>query len=367
MSLKPLFHPRGVAIVGASADLTRIGGHPLKALRKAGFEGGIYPVNPKYEAIEGLRCYPSVAAIGQPVDLAVIAVPAAGVAAAIRDCARAGVAGAVILTAGFREIATDEGRRLEAELKQIAAKTGVRLVGPNCQGLLSIDARVWAVFGSVSEETELRPGRVSCAFQSGGFGFAVVNLAEAQGVGFRYCVSTGNETDLTTPELLDAFLDDPGTAAAFAYLEGTPDARRLLDVGAKSLATGKPVMIWKGAQSEVGERAAASHTANLTGSYDLYRAAFRQSGLIEVDDVEPIVDLAKAVGQGRLPAGNAVGVLSISGGSGIVLADRAVRDGEPVGVNWWFAKLQRGEGLRQVQAGFLASDEFFACHDEDVL
>jgi acetate---CoA ligase (ADP-forming) len=186
---------------------------------------------------------------------------------------------------------------------------------------------VWAAFGSVADETDFRPGSVSCAFQSGGFGYAVVNLAEAQGLGFRYCVSSGNETDVDTPELLSAFLDDPGTSAIFTYLEGTPDARRLLDVGRKSLETGKPVMIWKAATTEAGIKAAASHTANMTGRYDLYRAALRQAGLIEVDDVEPIVDIAKLFAQGRLPKGNAVGVLSISGGSGIVYADAAVRGG----------------------------------------
>ena len=203
----------------------------------------------------------------------------------------------------------------------------MRIVGPNCQGMLSIQSRVWAAFGSVADETEFRPGSVSCAFQSGGFGYAVVNLAEAQGIGFRVCVSSGNETDIDMPELLSAFLDDAGTSAVFAYMEGTPDARRLLDVGRKSLEMGKPVMIWKAGTTDAGVKAAASHTANMTGSYDLYRAALRQSGLIEVDDVEPIVDIAKLFAQGRLPKGNSVGVLSISGGSGVVYADAAVRGG----------------------------------------
>jgi acetyltransferase len=193
--------------------------------------------------------------------------------------------------------------------------------------MLSLQARVWAAFGSVADETDFRPGNVSCAFQSGGFGYAIVNLAEAQGLGFRYCVSSGNETDIDTPELLAAFLDDPGTSAIFTYLEGTPDARRLLDVGRKSLLSDKPVMIWKAATTEAGIKAAASHTANMTGSYDLYRAALRQAGLIEVDDVEPIVDIAKLFAQGRRPKGQSVGVLSISGGSGIVYADAAVRGG----------------------------------------
>jgi acetyltransferase len=158
---------------------------------------------------------------------------------------------------------------VEAELRRAVAESGVRVIGPNCQGAISVPAKMWAVFGSVSEETELKEGSVSCAFQSGGFGYAIVNLAEAQGVGFRYAVSTGNETDVTMPELLSAFLDDAGTRLAFAYMEGTPAGRQLLEVGRKSLEAGKPVLIWKGATSESGTRAAASHTANMTGTYDL--------------------------------------------------------------------------------------------------
>ena len=326
MSFERLFHPKAIAIIGASSDLTRIGGHPIKALKNAGYKGGLYLVNPRYPEIHGLKCYPDAMAIGQPCDLAIVAVPAPGVAQAIRDCGKAGIPFAVVLTAGFRETGAD-GRKLEAELKRAVDESGVRIVGPNCQGMLSIQSRVWAAFGSVADETDFRPGSVSCAFQSGGFGYAVVNLAEAQGIGFRICVSSGNETDIDMPELLSAFLDDAGTSAVFAYMEGTPNARRLLDVGRKSLECGKPVMIWKAATTDAGIKAAASHTANMTGSYDLYRAALRQSGLIEVDDVEPIVDIAKLFAQGRLPKGNSVGVLSISGGSGIVYADAAVRGG----------------------------------------
>lgn len=321
-----MFHPRGIAIIGASADPTRIGGHPLRALQKAGYKGGIFPVNPRYPEIAGLVCYPTCTAIKAPCDVAIIAVPAPLVAQAIRDCGEAGVGFAIVLTAGFRETGA-EGAKLEAEIKAVASKSEVRLIGPNCQGLLSLQERMWAVFGSVAEETDLQPGGVSCAFQSGGFGYAIVNLAELQGVGFRYCVSTGNETDITMPELLSAFLDDPGTHMVFGVMEGTPDARGLIALGRKALSLGKPVLIWKSATSDIGAKAAQSHTANMTGRTDLYRAAFRQAGLIEAGDVEPIVDVAKLVAHGRLPKGRNVGVLSISGGSGIVFADRAVQGG----------------------------------------
>ena len=321
-----LFRPKAIAVIGASGDLTRISGQPIAALERAGFAGPVHLVNPRYKELHGRRCYPTAASIGEPVDLAVIAVPAPGVPAAVRDCGAARIPFAIILTAGFRE-AGDEGKKLEAELALACRETGVRAIGPNCQGALSTDSRMWCVFGSIAEETGLTPGPVSCAFQSGGFGYAVVNLAEAQGIGFRTVVSTGNETDITMPELLSAFLDDPGTHLAFGYMEGTPNARALLDLGQKSLELAKPVLIWKGAQTDIGTKAAASHTANMTGNYDLFRAAFRQSGLIETQDVEEIVDFAKVAAARRWPKGRTVGVLSISGGSGVVFADRAAKEG----------------------------------------
>ena len=325
-SFDRLFSPNAIAIIGASQDLTRISGQPIQALRNSGYKGAVYLVNPRYKELHGAACYASAKAIGKPCDLALIAVPAPGVADAVRDCGAAKIPFAIILTAGFRE-AGDEGRTLEAELAKACKETGVRAIGPNCQGALSTASRMWCVFGSIAEETALTPGPVSCAFQSGGFGYAVVNLAEAQGIGFRTVVSTGNETDVTMPELLSAFLDDPGTQLAFGYMEGTPNARALLDLGRKSLEMGKPVLIWKGAQTETGTKAAASHTANMTGNYDLFQAAFRQSGLIETQDVEEIVDFAKVAAPRRWPKGRAIGVLSISGGSGVVFADRAVKEG----------------------------------------
>jgi acetate---CoA ligase (ADP-forming) len=321
-----LFAPRAIAVIGASGDARRIGGHSIKALQAAGYAGGLYPINPKYPTLAGLPCYPTVDAAPKPVDLAIIAVPAHGVPEAIRAAGRAGIKFAVVLTAGFRETGP-AGVTLEAEVAAAVRASGVRIVGPNCQGMISVPSRVWAVFGSIAEMTDLRAGAVSCSFQSGGFGYAIVNLAEQQGVGFRHCVSTGNETDITTPELLGAFLEDPGTKLAVALMEGSPDARRLLDVGRRSLELSKPVLIWKSANTPAGAKAAASHTASMTGEADIWRAAFRQSGLIEVDDVEPIVDIAKLVAQGRFPKGNRIGVLSISGGSGIVYADRCTREG----------------------------------------
>ncbi len=321
-ALEQLFNPRGIAIVGASANLNRIGGQPIKALTEAGYTGRIYPVNPKYAEVGGMRCYGSIADIDGVCDLALIALPAGTVAAAVEACGAKGIPFAIILSSGFKEIG-DKGRALETALKDVARKSGVRLIGPNCQGVLSIPNRLFATFGAIAQETALRAGAVSMAFQSGGFGFGVMLLCEEMGIGFRHCVSVGNEIDITTPELLDAFLDDPQTKVACAYVEGVSDGRALMAVGRKSMAVGKPVLIWKAGKSEVGRRAAGSHTANITGSTDIFRAAARQSGIIEVSSVEDMVDLFRVFTNCRTPRGNRAGVLGISGGSGIVFADTA--------------------------------------------
>jgi acyl-CoA synthetase (NDP forming) len=325
-NLQRLFHPRGVAVIGASTNPVRIGGAPVMALSQYGFKGRIYPVNPKYADIDGLRCYDDVSEIEGPCDLAVLAVPAKATAAALRACGEKGIPFAVVLSGGYRETGAD-GAALEADLKSALAEGGLRMVGPNCQGVINLHDRMYATFGAIANEPDMRTGPVSMVFQSGGFGFTITLLCEENGIGFRYLVSSGNETDLTTPEIIDAYLDDPQTKIAFALIEGVADGRALQDAGRKGVALGKPVIVWKIGNSETGARAAASHTANMTGSYDIYRAAFRQAGILEVQDVEQLRDLFAVFGAGRLPEGDGVAVISITGGSGIAFADRAAVGG----------------------------------------
>ena len=326
MSLLSLFEPRGIAIVGASSDPNRIGGHPVRALKASGFKGGIYPVNPNRPDVQGLRAYPSIVSIDGPCDMAVIVVPAEEVPASIEACAQKGIRYAVVLTSGFGE-AGEAGRARERALARQARSLGIRMLGPNCQGVISVPSRVFAVFGSISEEVDIEAGSLSAVFQSGGFGFAAMNLAEQQGAGLRHMASTGNGADVGILELLNAYLDDAGTHAAFGYLEGMGEGRGLVELGARSLRERKPVLVWKAARSEVGSRAARSHTGNLAGSYDIFRRVALEAGLIEVGDVEEIADIAKLAATRRLPGGRGAGVLSVSGGSGIVFADAAVANG----------------------------------------
>jgi acetyltransferase len=321
-----LFQPRGIAVIGASADLTRIGGQPIKALQAAGYAGRIYPVNPKYDAIAGIPCVADIANIDGPCDVAIIAVRADMAADAIMKCGAKGIRFAIVLSGGFREIG-DNGKAMENALVDAGRKAGVRIIGPNCQGMLALHDRVFAVFGSIAGEIGLRAGNVSLCFQSGGVGFAIATLCDSLGIGIRHCVSTGNEADVKAPELIEALLDDPKTSMVGSYIEGVADGRALMAAGEKAIRLGKPLLLWKGGKSETGARAAASHTAQLTGSYDIFRAACRQAGIIEVEDSEEMADLMRAFSPGRLPEGQAVGVIGISGGMGIVFADAAIAHG----------------------------------------
>ncbi|OJW65673.1 MAG: hypothetical protein BGO65_13335 [Afipia sp. 64-13] len=321
-----LFQPRGIAVIGASADLTRIGGQPIQALLAAGYAGRVYPVNPKYEAIAGIPCVADIANIDGPCDLAIVAVRADLAADAIIKCGAKGIKFAIVLSGGFREIGGN-GKALEETLIAAGRKAGVRIIGPNCQGMLAVHDRVFAVFGSIAGEIGLRAGNVSLCFQSGGVGFAIATLCDSLGIGIRHCVSTGNEADVKAPELIEALLEDPKTAMVGTYLEGVADGRALMAAGDKAMRLGKPLLLWKGGKSETGAKAAASHTAQLTGSYDIFRAACRQAGIIEVEDSEEMADLIRAFSAGRLPDGRSVGVIGISGGMGIVFADAAIAHG----------------------------------------
>ncbi len=323
MDVQTLFSPRGVAVIGASENLSRIGGQPIRALLEAGYAGNIYPVNPKYTEVAGLRCHPQLTDIDGPCDLAIVAVPAESVPESIIACGQAGIRYAIVLSGGFREIG-EGGAALEQRLRAAVRVSGVRVIGPNCQGLISTQSRLFAVFGAISHETQMQPGAISMVFQSGGFGFSVMTLCDAQGIQFRHCISTGNEADVTTPELVKALAQDTGTRAIFLYIEGIRDGRALIDAAHAALEAGKPVVVWKGGRTEVGNRAAASHTANMTGQYDLYRSAFRQAGMIEVKSVNEIVDLFKLISTGRQIAGGKLAALAISGGAGVVFADAAI-------------------------------------------
>jgi acetyltransferase len=329
-SLASLLSPRAIAIVGASDDPARPGHETLSALISLGYPGEVYPINPKYGELLGKPCFPSLDAVPGPVDLVVVAVPAAAVPGVMQQAARLKVRLAVVMSGGFRETG-EAGAALQDSVVAIARAAGIRLIGPNCLGFANIPDRVCAAFGSISRVPRLEPGTVSLVTQSGGFGYSLALACAEESIGFRYVIATGNEADLGCVDLIDALLDDPGTGIVMTYLEGLPDARALMQVGRKALALGKPLLVWKGGVTEQGARAAATHTGSIVGRADVYRALFRQAGIVELHEMSDAPDLIKAFQcHARYPgmgSGRNAAVIGGSGGSAIVFCDAASRAG----------------------------------------
>jgi acyl-CoA synthetase (NDP forming) len=324
--LERFFNPRAIAIIGASQDLNTISGQPLKFLKSHGYKGTLYPVNPRYQEVAGVKCYPTLAQVPEVPDLVLILVNAARVADMLRECGVKGVPYVIIFTSGFSEMG-GEGVKLQRQLTHIADEHGIGVIGPNCQGMINVADGVFAGFGSVFN-ADYDPGAVSMVSQSGGFGFSVMNLSSKDGgLPFRQMVTTGNEIGVSTLDLIDYYIRDPGTRVIVGYIEGLKDAGRLLEVGNRALDAGKPVLMWKVGNTEQGQLAARSHTANLGGEMALYKAAFRQSGIIQVEDIQDVVDYGRAFACGRLPAGNRLAIITISGGAGILMTDECIARG----------------------------------------
>jgi len=324
--LERFFSPRSIAIIGASQDFITISGQPLKHLQSHGYAGRLYPVNPRYPQVAGVKCYPSLAEVPETPDLVLILVNASRVADMLKQCGVKGVPYVIIFSSGFSEMG-GEGVKLQQEIGRIAREHGIGVIGPNCQGMMNVADKVFAGFGSVFF-TDYDPGVVSMVSQSGGFGFSVMNLSSKDGgLPFRQMVTTGNEIGISTLEFIDYFIRDPHTEIIGAYLEGAKDAQRIPEIGQKALAAGKPILMWKVGNTEQGQKAAASHTANLGGAMALYKAAFRQNGIIQVDDLQDLVDYGRAFRCGRLPRGNRLAIITISGGAGILMTDECVNRG----------------------------------------
>jgi len=321
-----LVNPRAVAVVGASNDLTRIGGQPLKLLTEFGYQGKVYPVNPKYPAIKGLTCYPDLALVPKPCDVALVALSSQHVISVIEQCGAAGIPFAIVLSAGFSEVG-GEGIALQEKLIATAQRCGVRIVGPNCLGMLNLKHNARIGFGGTVQLKTLIPGPFAMVTQSGGFGFGVVATAAYYGIGFNYAISTGNEADISMLDLAGFFLEQPENEAVVMFMEGVTDGRRLIALGERALALGKPILAWKVGNTDVGRQAAASHTARMTASYELFQTAFRHGGFIEVRDMDDLLDVMKAFRARRLPRGKRVGVVTLSGGAGVLLADRCIEHG----------------------------------------
>ena len=318
-SLQAMFTPGSVAVIGASAQPGRIGGRVIHSSLAAGFAGQIYPVNPARDEIEGLRCFPSIAAIGAPVDLAIIALPAAGVADALREAAACGTKAAIVFSSGFAELG-EAGT--QDELAAIARAGNMRLLGPNCLGLMNATTGLVASFGRL-ETAPSAFGGISVVAQSGAFAAHCTQAMRRRGMRLDLWAATGNQADITLADCLVAMAHTPNTRVIVACIEGFQDAARLTAALAIARARRVPVVLMKIGRSEVGREAAATHTAALAGSDAVFDAVLRQYDVHRADSVDELLDVAYACAAGKFPAGNALGLITTSGGFGIMMADTA--------------------------------------------
>ena len=312
--MERLLSPRSVAVVGVPRGM-KMGRMFLEALLRPGFKGPVYPVNPNADEIMGLKTYPSVTAIGQPVDLAIVVTPPEAAAAVIADCGLAGVAAAVLFTAGFDERGTAEGDARAAELRSVAQQSGVRLVGPNCMGLY-----LPAVGMSSRAGMSTEVGDVSFISQSGSIMGFFGNEGRARGFALNKGISVGNQLDLQIADFLRYLADDDGTRVVAMYIEGARDGRKFFDA-LRYAAARKPVVLWKAGRTEGGARAVRSHTAALAGSRAIWDAVARQTGALTANNVIELVDLVVALRMRPPPAGDRMAVVTGPGGPSISATD----------------------------------------------
>ncbi len=316
------FSPRSIAIVGASDDPRRIGGRPLSFMINKRFEGEIYPVNSKRDKVQGLRSYPSLEAISGELDFVLVAVPAEDVTSVLRQAAAKKAKTALIFSSGFAEVG-DKGAAMQQEIAAIARETGLRVVGPNCLGLFNSATRFFPTFTATVERATPQPGGISIASQSGAYGSHIYLVSHLRGLGIRYWATTGNEADLHVAELIRMFAERDDVHTIMAYAEGIKDGPLLVEALETARANRKPVIFMKVGRSEVGAQAASSHTASLAGEDAIYDAVLKQHGAFRARTTEEMLDIAYACRPRIYPAGRRLGLVTISGGAGVLMSDAA--------------------------------------------
>ncbi len=316
-SIHAFLTPGAVAVVGGSRRPATIGGALLANLKRDGFTGAIYPVNPRATEILGLRCYPSVRDIGQPIDLAIIAVPAPDVERVVEDCAHANVRGVVVISSGFAE-ASAAGRAVQDRLTQLVRQSGMRMVGPNCMGVLNTDPQV-ALNGTFAPAWP-PPGNIGMLSQSGALGLAILDRVRDLNIGISTFVSVGNKADVSSNDLLCYWAEDARTEVIVLYLESFGNPRRFARL-APDIARRKPIVAVKAGRSAAGTRAASSHSAALASLDVAVDALFDQAGVIRTNTLQELFDVATVLATQPVPAGRRVGVVTNAGGPGILLAD----------------------------------------------
>lgn len=315
--LTPLFSPNSIAMFGASERKNSVGEVVFRNLLSAGFKGGIYPINPKHDKVQGQKAYKTIEAIGKPVDLAVVATPAKTIPAIVEACGQHGVKTMVILSAGFRETGP-AGRRLEERVVEVAKEFGIRFIGPNCLGLIRPDRGINVTFGN----NNAKPGNLALVSQSGAICTAILDWAEINDIGFSTVISTGIAADLDFGDYLDYLVTDPKTDSILLYIEGIKDARRFMS-GLRAAARIKPVIVLKVGRQAAGAVASMSHTGALVGSDETFSAALDRSGVVRVETVTQLFSAAKALSSRYRVYGDRLAIITNGGGPGVMAADRA--------------------------------------------
>jgi len=315
------FSPQSVAVIGASRDEGKLGHGVLKNLLQYGYKGKVYPINPKADEILGLKAYPTVLDVPGEIEMAVVVVPAPVVARVLEECGQKGVRGVVIITAGFREVG-GQGLKEEKRLAEIASRYGMRIIGPNCLGLIDTLSSLNATFSPSMPKR----GNIAMMSQSGALLIAILDWAVAEEVGFSRMVSLGNKADVDEVDILEAWGEDPYSKVIAAYLEGVEDGRRFMEV-VRRVTPKMPVVVIKAGTTEAGARAVSSHTGSLAGSEKAYDAALRQSGIVRANSMEDLFDYAFAFSQQPLLNGNRIAIVTNGGGAGIMASDEVERVG----------------------------------------
>lgn len=324
--LSGFFRPRSIAVIGASGDPRRIGGRPVDFLKRSGFAGPIYPINPKRTEVQGLKAYASLADVPGPVDQAILSVPVADTLAAIDACIDNGVKGAVIFTAGFSEVG-GEGQAHEDAIAARCRAGGLRVLGPNSLGFINVGQSVLSTFGGALDVAWPRNGNIGIASQSGAIGTYFYTRLADLGLGISQFVATGNELDIDVAACIDWMAEDPATGVILAYLESCRDGTRLRRALALARERGKPVLALKAGVSAAGAEAVASHTGSLAGADCAFQAVFDEVGVYRAETMDELLDLAHALSVTVMPRGRKIGIVSVSGGAGVVMADAAIACG----------------------------------------
>ena len=325
-SLRCLMAPDSVAVGGASSDPGRIGGRPIDWMRRAGFQGAIYPVNPTRDEVQGLKSYASIDDLPATPEAAIVAVPAPQVLATVESLGKRGVGAAVVFSSGFAEMG-GEGNAAQQQLVQAAHRHGMRLLGPNCLGLFNAPLGWYPTFTSSFEGGWPLSGRIGVVSQSGAFGSYLVTLARNRGIGTPQCVTTGNQADVTVGEIIHWYAQDPAVDVIAAYVEGVTRADVFVNALNAARQARKPVILLKVGRSAVGHHAAQSHTASMAGDDAVTAAVLREFGVVQVRSAEELLDVAYVATRRVYPAANTLGVATVSGGVGVLISDIAEDEG----------------------------------------